>query len=45
LEINTVPGMSKNSIVPKMIRISGMTETEVYGMLIEETLNNADFQK
>jgi D-alanine-D-alanine ligase len=38
LEINTVPGMSKNSIVPKMIRTAEKTEGEVYGMLIEDAL-------
>lgn len=41
LEINTVPGMSKNSIVPKMIRAAGKTEGEVYGMLIEDAINRA----
>ncbi len=40
LEINTVPGMSKNSIVPKMIRTAEKKEGEVYGMLIEDAVKN-----
>ena len=40
LEINTVPGMSKNSIFPKMIRTAEKTEGEVYGMLIEDAVNS-----
>ena len=36
LEINTTPGLSKESIVPKQIREAGMTLTEFFGMLVEE---------
>jgi D-alanine-D-alanine ligase len=40
LEVNTVPGMSENSIVPKMIRVAGLTMTEVLSDLIEDALAN-----
>ncbi|MCX6257186.1 MAG: D-alanine--D-alanine ligase [Bacteroidia bacterium] len=36
LEINTVPGMSENSIVPKMARAHGMSLTELFTLIIEE---------
>jgi D-alanine-D-alanine ligase len=36
LEINTTPGLSAESIVPKQVREAGMTLTEFFGMLIEE---------
>lgn len=36
LELNTVPGMSKESIVPKMIRAAGYTETEIIKSMIDE---------
>lgn len=39
LEVNTVPGMSENSIIPKQIRELGMTIPEVYEMIIEDLLN------
>lgn len=35
LEVNTVPGMSAGSIVPKMVRANGWTEREFYNLLIE----------
>lgn len=40
LEINTVPGMSENSIVPKQIREAGYTTPEIYGMLIDDAIKN-----
>jgi D-alanine-D-alanine ligase len=40
LEINTVPGMSENSLVPQQIRAAGYTTSEVYGMLIDDAINN-----
>ncbi|MGC9344512.1 MAG: D-alanine--D-alanine ligase, partial [Bacteroidales bacterium] len=40
LELNTVPGMSKESIVPKMIRGDGYTEEEIIRTIIEDGLNN-----
>ncbi|MFW5821012.1 MAG: D-alanine--D-alanine ligase [Bacteroidota bacterium] len=39
LELNTVPGMSRESIVPKMIRAAGMTEKEVLRLIIDEGLS------
>lgn len=38
LEANTIPGMTNESIVPKMIRHAGMTFSEVAEMLINESL-------
>lgn len=36
LEVNTVPGMSPNSIVPKMLREMGSSLADVYKLIIEE---------
>ena len=36
LEVNTVPGMSPNSIVPKQINEMGLTLAEVYKWIIED---------
>ncbi|MCL2328224.1 MAG: D-alanine--D-alanine ligase [Bacteroidetes bacterium] len=41
LEINTVPGMSKASIIPQQIRAAGMKESDVFTGLIEETIKNS----
>jgi D-alanine-D-alanine ligase len=38
LEINTVPGMSANSIIPQQIRCMGKNVTDVYTQLIEEAI-------
>jgi D-alanine-D-alanine ligase len=38
LEVNTVPGMTENSIVPRMIKAAGLTMTEVISDLIEDAL-------
>lgn len=40
IEINTIPGMSGGSIVPKQIRAAGMTMTEVLTLIIEDKLCN-----
>jgi D-alanine-D-alanine ligase len=37
LELNGVPGMSRESIVPKQIRTMGHTESEIYDIIIQET--------
>ncbi len=37
IETNTTPGLSAESIVPKMAREAGMTLTEFFGILVEET--------
>jgi D-alanine-D-alanine ligase len=39
LEVNTVPGMTAASIVPKMAAARGWTFTELITRIIEETLN------
>lgn len=39
LEINATPGMTKMSLVPKMVRVSGRTMTEFFTALIENALN------
>lgn len=36
LEINTTPGLSKESIIPKQVRDANLTLTQFFGTLIEE---------
>jgi D-alanine-D-alanine ligase len=38
IETNTTPGLSAESIVPKMAREAGMTLKEFFGILVEEAL-------
>ncbi len=38
LEVNTIPGMSAESIVPKQLRTSGIDMSDFFGGLIDETL-------
>jgi D-alanine-D-alanine ligase len=38
LEVNTVPGQSEASIVPRMIRVAGLTMTEILTDLIDDAL-------
>lgn len=38
IEINTTPGLSKESIVPKQAREAGMTLTQFFGILVENAL-------
>jgi D-alanine-D-alanine ligase len=38
LELNTIPGMSKESIVPQQIRAMGLREEEVLREVIEDTM-------
>jgi D-alanine-D-alanine ligase len=38
LELNGIPGMTRESIVPKQIRASGYTEQEVYMRIIRENI-------
>jgi D-alanine-D-alanine ligase len=40
LEVNTVPGMTENSIVPRMIKAAGLSITEVLTDLIEDAIEN-----
>lgn len=39
IETNTTPGLSSESIVPKMAREAGMTLTEFFGILVDEALS------
>jgi len=39
LELNTIPGMSKESIVPQQIRAMGMKESDVLKEIIEDTMD------
>lgn len=41
LEVNTVPGMSEASIIPRMIKAKNISMTEAITMLIEDALNRA----
>jgi len=38
MEVNTIPGFSKASLVPQQIRAAGMKETEVISLLIEQAV-------
>jgi len=38
LEINTVPGMAANSIIPKQVRTAGLKLTDFYTQMIEDKL-------
>jgi D-alanine-D-alanine ligase len=38
LEVNTVPGMSKHSIVPKQASISGLTLNDLFSILLEDAM-------
>lgn len=40
IEINTTPGLSKESIIPKQVRHSGMSLTEFFGNIIEDSLRS-----
>ncbi|MCK5821474.1 MAG: D-alanine--D-alanine ligase [Bacteroidales bacterium] len=40
LEVNTIPGMSKNSIVPQQIQAMGSTNTKVFNLILEEVLKD-----
>ena len=40
LEVNTVPGMSKNSIVPKQARTYGLSMSDLWELIIEDSLRN-----
>lgn len=39
LEVNTVPGQSEASIIPRMIKAAGLTMTEVLSDLVEDAMN------
>jgi D-alanine-D-alanine ligase len=39
LEINTVPGLTENSIIPQQVRVMGMELSEFFNLLLLEVLN------
>ncbi|MBN1339133.1 MAG: D-alanine--D-alanine ligase [Bacteroidales bacterium] len=39
LEVNAIPGLTEESIVPKMARCHGLTLERLFGILVEEALN------
>lgn len=45
LELNTVPGLTRESIVPKMAMAQGIQLTELFSMMIEDALWRADRNK
>ena len=38
LEVNTVPGLTKESILPQQVKLAGITLTDLFESLIEEAL-------
>ena len=44
IEINSIPGMSSGSIVPKQVREAGMTLGELYDIVIEDSLKRFNRQ-
>ena len=38
IEVNSIPGMSRNSIVPQQARAMGMSITELINLIIEDTI-------
>ena len=38
LEVNTVPGLSPNSIIPKQARVEGVSLTQLFTMVLEQAL-------
>lgn len=43
IETNTTPGLSKESIVPKMAREAGFSLKEFFGILVEEALSKKEY--
>lgn len=41
MEVNTVPGMSEESIIPQQVRAYGLTVTEFYTLLIEDAIDRS----
>jgi D-alanine-D-alanine ligase len=39
LEVNSVPGMTQESIIPQQIRAMGMEPTEIFTLVIEDAIN------
>jgi D-alanine-D-alanine ligase len=39
LEVNTIPGMSPHSIVPKQAALAGLSLNELFGILIRDAMS------
>ena len=39
LEINTIPGMTKESLIPQQAKAAGLSTNDLYSMVIEDVLN------
>ena len=39
LEVNTVPGLTKKSILPQQVKLAGISLTDLFESLIDEALN------
>jgi len=39
LEINTIPGMTKESLIPQQAKAAGLSTSDLYSMIIEDVLN------
>ena len=39
LEINTVPGMTQQSLIPQQAKAAGLSTSDLYSMIIEDVLN------
>lgn len=42
IEVNTVPGLSEQSIVPQQVRCAGMTLQQFFGMLMDDAFETTD---
>lgn len=42
IEVNTIPGLSKESILPKQAQYAGISLSELFDQVVETTLKNAD---
>ena len=40
LEINTIPGMTPESIIPQQAAVFGISQTDLYSMVIEDLFTN-----
>jgi D-alanine-D-alanine ligase len=40
LEVNTIPGMSQHSIVPKQAAMSGLSLNELFSILLQDAMTH-----
>ncbi|MFM7091086.1 MAG: hypothetical protein ACKOZZ_09800 [Bacteroidota bacterium] len=43
LEVNTIPGMSDNSIIPQQVKAHGITVSGLLDAVIEEAMNQTTY--